>query len=77
MNVIAPGNIYVEGGVWDIKTKENPAEVQAMLEEKVPLRRFGKPEEIANLALFLSSDRAAFITGSCVVIDGGQTTFFH
>ena len=77
VNVIAPGNIYVEGGVWDIKTKENPAEVQAMLEEKVPLRRFGKPEEIANLALFLSSDRAAFITGSCVVIDGGQTTFFH
>ncbi len=77
VNVIAPGNIYAEGGVWDVKTKENPAAVQTMLEEKVPLRRFGKPEEIANLALFLSSARASFITGSCVVIDGGQTTFFH
>jgi 3-oxoacyl-[acyl-carrier protein] reductase len=48
-----------------------------MLEQKVPLRRFGKPQEIADLALFISSEKAAFITGSCIVIDGGQTTFFH
>ena len=34
---------------------------------------FGKPEEIADLVVFLSSDRASFITGSCVVADGGQT----
>jgi 3-oxoacyl-[acyl-carrier protein] reductase len=43
------------------------------IETDVPLRRFGGPEEIADAIVFLSSDRAAFITGSCLVVDGGQT----
>jgi NAD(P)-dependent dehydrogenase (short-subunit alcohol dehydrogenase family) len=47
-----------------------------MLYNKVPLRRFGKTEEVANLILFLSSNLASFITGGCFVIDGGQTTAF-
>ena len=47
-----------------------------LLNEKVPLNRFGFPEEIANLVLFLASERASFITGSCFVIDGGQTISF-
>ena len=47
-----------------------------MLDEKVSLKRFGKPEEVADLVLFISSDKAKFITGSCFVIDGGQTNFF-
>jgi 3-oxoacyl-[acyl-carrier protein] reductase len=41
--------------------------------EEVPMRRFGKPEEIADAVLFLSSARAAFVTGACLVADGGQT----
>ena len=56
--------------------KKNPNHVKKILEEKVPLGRFGKPEEISDLVLFLSSDRASFITGSCLVIDGGQTVSF-
>ena len=47
-----------------------------MLNEKVPLRRLGLPDEISDLVLFLSSSRASFITGSCFIIDGGQTTNF-
>ena len=47
-----------------------------MLDTKVPLRRFGKPEEVADLILFLSSTRSSFITGGCFVIDGGQTKTF-
>ena len=39
---------------------------------KVPMKRFGKHEELANLAAFLISDMAEYINGECVVIDGGQ-----
>ena len=73
VNVIAPGNIFFENGTWDKKLKDNPEKVKKMLLDKVPLNRFGKPEEIADLILFVSSAKAQFITGSCFVIDGGQT----
>ena len=76
VNSVAPGNIWIENGTWDLKHKENPEAVQKMLNEKVPLNRFGLPKEVANLVLFLSSDKALFITGSCFVIDGGQTISF-
>ncbi len=76
VNVIAPGNIFTEEGTWGNKMRENPGKVKEMLETKVPLQRFGKPEEVTDLALFLSSARASFITGGCFVIDGGQTIQF-
>lgn len=41
--------------------------------DAIPLRRFGRPEEAADLALFLASDESSFITGQVVVIDGGET----
>jgi|TARA_B100002003_G_scaffold232930_1_gene245298 3-oxoacyl-[acyl-carrier protein] reductase len=76
VNTIAPGNIMFEGGNWDKKQKANPETIERMLDEKVALKRFGKPEEIGNLAAFLLSDKAAFITGSCYVADGGQISSF-
>jgi 3-oxoacyl-[acyl-carrier protein] reductase len=76
VNVISPGNILVEGGSWDRKLKENELAVSRMLSEKVPLKRFGLPAEVSDLVLFLSSARASFITGSNVIIDGGQTVTF-
>ena len=39
----------------------------------VPLKRFGKPEEIAESIVFLSSDKASFITGATIAVDGGKT----
>ncbi len=44
-----------------------------MLQTEVPQQRFGTPEEIASLAAYLCSSQAAFATGACYVMDGGQT----
>jgi 3-oxoacyl-[acyl-carrier protein] reductase len=70
---VAPGNILFHGGSWERHLAERHDEVMGQIRAEVPLQRFGRPEEIADLVVFLSSDRASFITGSCVVADGGQT----
>ena len=72
INAIAPGNILSADGTWARKLAENKQAVEDMLQREVALRRLGKPEEIADLAAFLASPRAAFITGSVMVADGGQ-----
>jgi len=41
--------------------------------QRIPLGRLGKPEEVAAAALFMVSDEAAYMTGACVVLDGGYT----
>jgi 3-oxoacyl-[acyl-carrier protein] reductase len=73
VNTLAPGNILFPGGTWQRKLDADPDAVQAMIAREVPLGRFGTPAEIGAAAAFLASDRAAFITGSCLVADGGQT----
>jgi 3-oxoacyl-[acyl-carrier protein] reductase len=73
VNTVAPGNILFPGGTWQRKLDGDQAGVTAMIAAEVPLGRFGTPEEIGSIAAFLASDRAAFITGSCIVADGGQT----
>ncbi|TGM82275.1 SDR family oxidoreductase [Leptospira mtsangambouensis] len=77
VNCISPGNVYSPGGSWDEKIQKDPERIKKIIDSTVPMKRFGTPEEIADLVLFLSSERASFITGSCVVIDGGQTVGFH
>ncbi len=73
INVLAPGNVYFEGGSWDEKIKQEPERVKSIIESTVPMNRFGTPDEMADAAVFLCSERAAFITGSILVVDGGQT----
>ncbi|MBX2966601.1 MAG: SDR family oxidoreductase [Cyclobacteriaceae bacterium] len=75
-NSISPGRVhtpFVDGFLAkNYKGKEQ--EIFEKLSKSQPIGRMGKPEEIANLALFLCSDEAAFITGSNYVIDGGLVT---
>lgn len=73
VNIVAPGNIMFAGGTWERRTTEDPTGVARMLEADVPLRRFGTVEEVSGVVAFVASRRAGFLTGACVVVDGGQT----
>jgi 3-oxoacyl-[acyl-carrier protein] reductase len=73
VNVVAPGNVYFEGGSWDEKIKQDKERIDNIIKKTVPMNRFASPSEIADSIVFLCSDRASFTTGSVLVIDGGQT----
>ena len=74
VNAICPGHIVTERmqARWD----QNPSLLQLFVEQ-YPLRRVGKPEDIANAIGFLCSDEASFITGHTLVVDGGITVQFQ
>jgi glucose 1-dehydrogenase len=67
VNNIGPGAIDTP---MDAPLKQHPDQMQALLAE-IPLGRMGRPEEVANLAVYLASDAAAYITGSTYFVDGG------
>ena len=69
LNAIAPGPFPTEGA-WSRLMPSKQFEEHGR--EKHPMKRFGKHDELTNLAAFLLSDMAAYINGECVVIDGGQ-----
>ena len=73
VNSIAPGSILFPGGGWDRRMKADPEGMKAFVESEMPLGRFGKPEEIANVVVFLASDCASLITGACINVDGCQS----
>jgi len=69
VNAIAPGPIENTGGAE--KLILSPEAYKATI-DSIPAKRFGTPEEVANLAYFLSSPQADFINGDIITIDGGQ-----
>ncbi|MGD7043503.1 2,4-dienoyl-CoA reductase [Jeotgalibacillus proteolyticus] len=68
-NAIAPGPIERTGGAEKLWQSEEAAKRTLA---SVPLKRLGKPEEIAGLAAYLFSEEAAYINGECITMDGGQ-----
>jgi 3-oxoacyl-[acyl-carrier protein] reductase len=71
VNVIAPGSIEFPGGLWEALKTSQPVLYGRRL-GIIPWGRFGTPEEVANAAAFLVSDRASWITGVCLGVDGGE-----
>ena len=66
VNAIAPGFIDTE------MTAVLPDDVKKAMGEQIPLKRFGTTEDVAQAAVFLASDRAAYITGQVLCVDGGM-----
>lgn len=73
VNSIAPGSILFPGGGWDRRINADPERMKAFVESEMPLGRFGKPQEIADVAVFLASERASLVTGACINVDGCQS----
>ena len=68
VNAVAPGWIDTE---MNRATVEDPERLRTWL-EKIPLRRFGRTEEVAEVIAFLSGDKSSYMTGAVVVVDGGE-----
>ncbi len=71
-NMVSPGSIFFEGGIWDVRRETMPEQYHATL-ARIPMGRFGRPEEIADAVVYLASPRASYVTGANLICDGAIT----
>lgn len=72
VNMVSPGPVHFPGGDWDQVRTRDPDFFRSV-EERIPMGRFIRPEEVARAVVYLASPAAAMVTGTNLVIDGGMT----
>lgn len=72
-NTVSPGNIYIEDGIWGDIERGHPEVFKKQMALN-PMGRMGKAEEIADVVAFVASERAAFVSGSNLTVDGALCT---
>ena len=73
VNSVAPGSILFPGGSWDKRLKADPDAIADFVRHELPFGRFGRPEEVADVVAYLASDRASWVSGASVTVDGCQS----
>ncbi len=63
----------MSGCTWEDNLRNKPEETGRILRDRVPMKPFGQPHEVADAVVFLCSSRESFITGSVLRVDGGQS----
>jgi 3-oxoacyl-[acyl-carrier protein] reductase len=73
---VAPGSTLFPGGSWDRRQRDDPEGIAAFVARELPWGRFGTVDEVADVVAFLVSERASWVVGTSVVVDGGQSRAF-
>ncbi|MDR5855410.1 SDR family oxidoreductase [Caballeronia sp. LZ062] len=77
VNAIAPGYIETQLTLDWWNAQSDPAAARQATLDLQPMKRIGKPQEVAMTAVFLASDEAPFINASCITVDGGRSALYH